>query len=423
MVDDSRQESTLPAGAAGQPGPTNADRGEADDEISLIDLLITLGITLGERKKLLFGLPAIASVLAIVYSLLVPFSFTASTTFLPPQQQQSVAVAALQQLGGLAGLAGAAAGLRRPEDLYFAMLKSDKLQNALIDRFGLMERYQAQYRQNARDALTGNVAISVERGGLLKIEATDKDPVFAAQLANAHVDELRKLLGALAVTEPQQRRAFFEQQLLGAKEGLVKAEIALKQTQERTGLILLDRQGEAIISAAANLRARIVNSEVQLQAMRTFATPQNADVQRVASEIGGLKAQLEKLESGKVRGLGDVIVPTGKVPEAGLEYIRAVREVKYHEAIFELLARQFELAKVDEAREGPLVQQVDVALPPEFRSSPKRKQIVLIAGMVAGLIAVVLVIVLAVVRKAPADPVRLRQFEVLRSAWRIRSRL
>lgn len=400
---------------------TNHDSPD-DDEISLLDLLITLGITLGERKKLLFGLPAAASVLAVVYSLIVPFSFTASTTFLPPQQQQSAAVAALQQLGGLASIAGSAAGLRRPEDLYFSMLKSDKLQNALIDRFGLMERYEAQYRQHARDALTGNVVVSVERGGLLKIETTDKDPVFAAQLANAHVDELRKLLGALAITEAQQRRAFFEQQLLRTKEGLVKAEVALKQMQERTGLIALDRQGEAIIRAAADLQAQIVSREVQLQAMRTFATPQNAEVQRIASEIGGLKAQLAKLEEGQVRGRGSVIVPTGKVPETGLEYIRAVREVKYHEAVFDLLARQFELAKVDEAREGPLVQQVDVASPPEFRSSPKRKQIVLITGLLAGLIAAVLVIILAFVSKAPVDPVRLRQVELLRSVWRIRTR-
>lgn len=400
---------------------TNHDSPD-NDEIGLLDLLITLGITLGERKKLLFGLPVAASVLAVVYSLIVPFSFTASTTFLPPQQQQSAAVAALQQLGGLASIAGATAGLRRPEDLYFSMLKSDKLQNALIDRFGLMERYEAQYRQNARDALTGNVVVSVERGGLLKIETTDKDPAFAAQLANAHVDELRKLLGALAITEAQQRRAFFEQQLLRTKEGLVKAEVALKQMQERTGLIALDRQGEAIIRAAADLQAQIVSREVQLQAMRTFATPQNAEVQRIASEIGGLKAQLAKLEEGQVRGRGSVIVPTGKVPETGLEYIRAVREVKYHEAVFELLARQFELAKVDEAREGPLVQQVDVASPPEFRSSPKRKQIVLITGLVAGLVAAVLVMILAFVSKPPVDPARLRQLELLRSVWRIRTR-
>ena len=393
-------------------------RHEADDEVSLTDLLIVLG----EEKKLVFGLPAIASILAVVVSLLLPIEFTASTTFLPPQQQQSTAAAALQQLGGLAGIAGGVVGLRRPEDLYVAVLKSDTLRNALVDRFDLMKRYKVKSRQHARDALAGNVDIRTDKTGLLTLQATDTDPEFAAQMANAHVEELRKLLGSLAVTEAQQRRAFFEQQLLNTKEGLVKAEVALKQTQERTGLIALDKQGDAIIRAVAELRAQIVSREVQLQAMRNFATPQNADVQRLTSEISGFKAQLAKLEGGQIRGQGDVIVPTGKVPEAGLEYIRALREVKYHEAIFELLARQFELAKADEAREGPIVQQVDVASPPEFRSKPKRRLIVLTVGMIAGLLAIVLALVRVSVRKAMADPGRLKQLDVLRMAWRIRSR-
>jgi len=426
MADETQQDPFASSDHKVQRALSEKDRWEPEKDISLIEVLTTLAITLGNGKRLLLGLPVLAMVLAAVYVLLAPFSYTASTTFLQPQQQQSAAAAALQQLGGqlggLANVAGAAVGLRRPEDLYFAMLRSERLQNALIDRFGLMERYKTQYRQIARYELEGNVSISVERGGLLKIEATDRDPVFVARLANAHVEELRKLLGQLAVTEAQQRRAFMEQQLLIAKEGLVKAEVALKQTQERTGLIALDRQGEAIIRASADLRAQIVSREVQLQGMRTFATLQNADVQRIASEIVGLKAELSKLEEGQIRGRGGVIVPTGKVPEAGLDYIRAAREVKYHEIMFELFARQFELAKADEARDAPLVQQVDVAYPPEFRSKPKRKQIVLITGGTALLISAVLVLVLAAIRKARSDPERSRQIEMFRRAWRLRSR-
>ena len=415
MVEEVRQEAAG-EGDGGQPGARDTEPPPAADEISLIDLLAALG----EEKYLLFGLPLVAVVIATIWSLMLPIKFTASTSFLPPQQQQSTATAVLQQLGGLAGVA---AGIRRSEDLYIGILRSETLQSALIRRFDLMKRYDATYRSQAREALTANVDIRADsKAGLLRLDATDPDPAFAAALANAHVEELHKLMGSLAVTEAQQRRVYFQQQLEKAKEALVGAEVALRQTQERTGLIALDKQGEAIIRAAADLRAQIASREVQLQAMRTYATPENSEVKRMASEIGELKAQLANMESGQVRGKGDVIVPTGKVPQAGLEYVRALRELKYQEAIFELMARQFELARADEAREGPLVQQIDVAQPPESRSKPRRRQIVLLTGIFAGLIAVALALLRIAARRSLADPDNARRLELLRSSWRVRSR-
>lgn len=415
MADGVREESAR-QGSPGVPGDGDTGRQKAGDEINLIDLLAALG----EEKKLLFGLPFVAAVVAAVWSLLLPAAFTASTTFLPPQQQQSTTTAVLQQIGGFGGFT---AGLRRSEDLYVGILRSETLQDALIKRFDLMKRYDVTYQVHARERLTANVEIHVDmKAGLLRLDATDSDPAFAAALANAHVEELQKLMGSLALTEAQQRRAYFQQQLDKAKEALVNAEVGLRQTQERTGLIALDRQGEAIIGAAAGIRAQIVSREVQLQAMRTYATPENADMQRVASEIGGLRAQLAKMESGQLRGQGDVIVPTGKVPQAGLEYVRAVRELKYQEAIFELMARQFEFAKADEAREGPLVQQIDVAKAPERRSKPRRREIVLVAGFIAGLIAVALALVRIAARASLADPENVRRLELLRSSWRLRRR-
>ena len=394
--------------ATGEPVPA-----EANDDISLIELLVALG----EEKKIVFGFPVIAATLAAIVSLMLPPLFTAITTFLPPQQQQSVAAAALQQLGGLGGAASGLPGIRRPEDLYIAILRSRTVQGALIDRFELGRRYGLEIRDEVRKALNDNVNIAAARSGLISLEASDRDPDFAAQLANAHVDELRKVLGALAVTEAQQRRAFFEQQLLNAKEALIKAEVALMETQERTGLIDLQKQGETIIKAAAELRAQIASREVQLEATRTFATPRHAEVQRIASEIAGLRAQLAKLEAGQVRGHGEVMVPSGQVPGIGLAYIRALREVKYQEAMFELLARQFELAKVDEAREGPLLQQMDVAIPPERRSKPARKQMVLIGGMAGLGLGILLGLVLYHLRKGRQDPVRAARMSALRKAW------
>lgn len=387
-------------------------------ELRFIDVVAAAG----REKMLLFGLPLIVAVVTALVTLFLPAQYTAGTTFLVPQQQQSVATAALQQLGNLAGIPAIGAGGRKPEDLYIAILQTDALQNAVIKRLGLMKRYGAQYFEDARRTLGKAIAIRASKAGLLIVEATDRDPAFAAQLANAHVEELRKLLGTLAVTEAQQRRLFLEQQLVGAKESLIKAEGALRQTQERTGVIALDKQGEAIIRAAADLRAQITSREVQLQAMRNFATPQNADMQRVSSEIAGLKDQLSKLEAGQARGPGDIMIPTARVPQAGLEYVRALREVKYQEAIFEVLVRQFELAKVDEAREGPVIQQIDVASPPERRSGPKRRQIVTTWTLIAALIGIVAAIARVRLRAWRSDPAGAGDVQTLKQAWRISRR-
>jgi tyrosine-protein kinase Etk/Wzc len=391
------------------------DEAHADSDTGLIDLLITLG----QYKRLLFGLPFGAAVVAAVTTLFLPSAYTAFTTFLPPQQQQSITTATLQQLGGLASIAGVAAGIKKPEDLHAAILRSASIQDALIKRFDLMKYYGVSSREQARKSLTGDVDISIDKAGLLKVEVTVNDPEFAARLANAYVEELQKRLASLAITEAQQRRAFFDQQLLASKEALIKAEIGLKQTQERTGLIVLDKQGEAMIKASADLRAQIVGREVQLQAMRNFATPENAEIQRIQSEIVGFKSQLSRLENAQSRGKGDLLVPSGKVPEAGLELVRALREVKYQEAIFEVLARQYELAKLDEAREGPIVQQVDAAFAPEFRSKPKRRQIVLMAAMAAAFAAVLIAFALSTLESARADAVRWSRLQALCSSWRI----
>lgn len=405
MVDDTRQESQLPEDAAGQPSAADAGRRADDGETSLIDLLIALG----EEKKLLFGLPLAASVLAAIYSLLVPVAFTASTTFLPPQQQQSMAAAALQQLGGLAGLAGATMSLRKPEDLYVTILKSDTLQNAVIERFDLMKRYDATYRQDARNALTDNVTVNVDRSGLLKLEATDGDPAFAAQLANAHVEELRKFLGSLAVTEAQQRRVFFEKQLQKANENLKSAQLALGEAGVAESLI--KSSPEAVVAGIANLKAQITAQEVRLSTMRGYLTEQSPQFKLAQGELASLRAQLTQAEQNE---------PAKGTQRA--EYLSRFRDFKYYETLFDLMAKQYELARLDEAREGPLVQQVDVAYPPEFRSKPARRKIVLTVGMAAGLIAVVLVLILAAIRKARADPAQMRQFEALLASWRIRSR-
>jgi capsule polysaccharide export protein KpsE/RkpR len=218
---------------------------------------------------------------------------------------------------------------------------------------------------------------------VIEISVDDRDPKRAADMANAYVDALQKLTQGLAVTEASQRRLFYERELLSAKDRLSDAEVALKQTQEKTGLIQLDEQAKAMIHSTAALRAQIAAKEVQLQRMRLFATKQNPDLQGAEQELSGLRAQLAIQERKGAGGNGDTQLANAKVPAAGLEYIRRLRDVKYNETIFELLAKQFEAAKLDEANNSTIIQVIEKATPPERKSAPKRAQIVLITAFLS----------------------------------------
>jgi tyrosine-protein kinase Etk/Wzc len=188
----------------------------------------------------------------------------------------------------------------------------------------------------------------------------------------------------LAVTEAARRRLFFQHEVEQEKVELALAEENLRRTQESTGLIELDSQAKAIIEGVARLRGEIAAKEVERQAMSSFATDQNPDYKLTQQQLEGLRAQLARMERSERLGNGNIDVPTQKVPQAGLEYLRSLRDVKYHEMLFEVLAKQFEAAKIDEAKEGSIIQVIDYAVPPDKKSGPHRS-IILLLGIVVGL--------------------------------------
>ena len=384
-----------------------------EDEISLVELATTLG----EEKKLVFGLPFVVGVVAIVVSLFLTPIFTAKTTLLPPQSSGGGgAAAALASLGGLAGLAGISTG-GTTADTVIAMLQSRSAKDQIIDQFNLVEYYEAELREDVYKTLDAVVRVSSDKkSNLITVEVDDKSPELAAKMANAYYEVLKGLMTRVAVTEAQQRRQFFEDQFLKSKEELSVAEVKLKETQERTGLVELKSQAEATIGAVARLRGEIAQREVQLSAMRTFATPENSDFRRVVAELNGLRAELKKLDKGGVGGeLG--LVSAGNLPEQGLEYVRALREVKYQEAVFEIMAKQFELAKVDEAKDGGNVQQLDAATVPERKSKPKRGLIVILSVLAAGFLAVLIAFVRSAMRKAASNEESKHGLNALKKAW------
>ena len=295
----------------------------------------------------------------------------------------------LGNLGGMAALAGGSLSLKNPNDMFVAMFKSRTVEDAMVQHFGLMQEYRAKYSSDARKAFEKHATVDGSgKDGMIHISVEDRDPRRAADLANGYVDQFRAQSQHLAITEASQRRLFFEKQLEQAKENLANAEEALKQTEQSTGVIELSSQSRALIESAASLRAQITAREVQIQGMRTYATGENSQVVQSQQELESMRAQLAKLGGSEDSASGGLIVPKGQVPGASLDYIRKLRDVKYNETIFDILARQFEIAKLDEAKEGALIQVVDPAFPPDKRSFPKRALIVIGATLVGFFIGI-----------------------------------
>ena len=396
--------------------PANAPHEEQDDEVSLLDLLIILARSKWFIIRITIGL----GLTALIISLFLPKCYTALTTVLPPQQSSSLSSALMSQignLGSLGALAGSSMGLKNPNDMYVAMFKSRTVEDAMIQRFDLMKEYRQKYMSTARKAFESHATVeSGAKDNLIHISVEDKDPKRAAEMANAYVEEYRELSQHLAISEASQRRLFFEQQLEQAKDNLANAEEALKETQQKTGMIQLDSQARALIESAAGLRAQITAKEVQLQGMRTYGTSENADVVQTQQELESLRTQLAKLGGNADDSSAGLIMPKGQVPQAGIEYVRKLRDVKYNETIFEILARQFEMAKLDEAKEGALIQVVDPAIVPDYKSSPKRG-LITIAAAVAGLfIGIFVVLFREGLGRLRQNPEQRERLDILRKA-------
>jgi uncharacterized protein involved in exopolysaccharide biosynthesis len=397
--------------------PKDTSLAAEDDGVSLLDLLIVLA----KHKRIVLGLPAIAAIVAAIISFLLPNIYTGITRILPPQQSASAASALLNQLGGalggLAGAAGGTLGIRNPNDLYVGMLKSRTVADNLISRFELGKVYDEDYLSNTRRRLERETTVIAGRDGIITIEVDDKDPKRAAELANAYVDELMKLTKVLAVTEASQRRLFFERQLIQAKDNLTTAEIAARQGLQKGGLAQVDAQGRSMIEVTARLRAQISAKEVQLGAMRTFAAEGNPELQRTQQELEVLRRELARIEGASPIGT----VRRGDTSDnSGLDNLGRLRDVKYYEFLYELLAKQYELAKIDEAKDTTVVQVMDKAIDPDRKSKPRRALIVLLSILAAGFIAILWAFVREAMERAKSDPEQSQRLALLKANLRFR---
>ena len=393
----------------------------AEDTIDLLEL----SVLLARRKRFLALSGLILAVVTAIATLIMKPTFTAKVDILPPKKSSSP----LAQLGALSALAGgggaaSALGLKNPDDLYIGLLQSETIADGLIQRFHLQQLYKKKKLSDTRKELKSNTRITSKKSGMISIAVEDHDPKRAADMANAYVEELHSLMGHLAISEAGQRRLFFEQQLEQEKNKLADAEVALEETERKTGIIQPAGQAQATIMSIAQLRAQIAASQVQLQGLEASATEQNPEVILLQTQIAGLESQLASLEKGNPRGTGmqdDVELPTSKVPAASLEYIRKMRDVRYHETLFELLARQYEIAKVDEAKAGEVVQVVDPALVPDRKSWPPRALLTILAAILGVLFASFWVIIQTAYRNWETNPEQAFKLRELRAALRLRS--
>jgi uncharacterized protein involved in exopolysaccharide biosynthesis len=312
----------------------------------------------------------------------------------------------LATLGSLGGLAGAVGGIKNPADQFLAYMKSVTIQDALIERFNLLERYEAKTKTDARLALTASVRATSGKDGLISVEVDDKDPKIAADLANAHVEELGKLLGKLATTEAQQRRMFFEKQLTLAKDKLIQSEIELKATGV-SGSVLKSNPVSAV-AAVAGLQAGVTAQEVKLGAMRGYLAETAPEFKQALNELANLKIQLAKQEKDS---------PSNSNTTAQGDYVSKYREFKYNETLFELFTKQFEIAKVDESREGAVIQVLDAAQPPERKSKPKKALVAIIATLAAGFALILFVFIRQGLNNAGNDQESADKLNHLKASW------
>jgi len=405
-----------------EPMIDERDDASAETEGSALDLLILVL----ERKRFIARFVLGAAVLATVVAFLLPVRYEAKVVLLPPAQNSSISsmmgqLGGLGALGSLASLAGGGLGIKNPTDMYVSFLTSRTVEDAMIQRFDLMKEYKEKRMVDTRKEFEKRTTVVAgAKDGLIRITLEDGDRKRAAEMANAYVDEFRKLSASLAITEAARRRLFFEQQVQRAKDKLTEAEEAMTKTEQSTGVLQIDSQARSLVESAAILRAQVVAKQVQIEGMRSFATEDNPNLLLAKQELAALQSQLQHVAGSESDTGSDINLSKGRVTQSGMEYLRRFRDLKYQETVFELLAKEFEIAKLDEAREGSIVQVVDAAVVPDKKSSPHRTLIVIASTVLAFFTAVFWVWLRKRLDASFDVPENRRRLRAIKHFWKIK---
>jgi tyrosine-protein kinase Etk/Wzc len=345
----------------------------------------------GKRARMIAAVTAAAAVLACAVTFSLPDLYSAKAMILPVQEEKGLANAMLSQLGGLAGVAGVAAGNSNTPDLYVTMLKSETVRDPIIDRFDLVKATGSRYRAEVYTALDKSVAVAAGRkDGVVSITVEDPDPKRAAALANAYVEELQKLTVRLNSGGAGRNRSFFDERLVRAKKELALAEDNLKGFVARNKAVNLPEQTKATIEGVAKMKAQLALQEGELSALRGQFTERSIDVKNAAATVKNLRSQIARLEG---TGGSSALPSVGSVPALGEEYARLMREMKLQEGMVELLTKQAEMARLAEAKDVAPVQVLQSARVPDRKSGPRRGYLITMSTVAVFLFSLIAALV------------------------------
>lgn len=392
-----------------------------DREVTLLDYLIVIL----KRKRLILSGAVFLTLLALLACLVMTPSYEVVTRLMPPQDNSSGAAAQIMAQAGMAlGVSSSLLGAESASDLYAGLLQTEAILDPVINRFGLVPYYDCGTLEKTREKILDDV-LKVEtdsKSGIISLTVYHANAEKGAQIANSFIEELRNLLTRIAVTDAGKRRIFLETQLKQAYENLKNSEDAFQTFQEATGAIKMDDQAAATLQQIVSLRALVLSKESQLNVMKTYATGNNPDFKRALSELRTLKEELERLEesTGQKQAGGDIVIPTSQIPTLGKEYIRQLRDFKLNELMWEMIVKQYEAARLDEARESLTVQVICEAKPPSVPARPKTGLIAAIAGATGLFLFTFLAFLIEFVERTSEgnadDKARIR--EVKRLFWR-----
>ncbi len=360
-----------------------------DDEINLLDYWLVL-----VKRKLLIGIITVMAFAgSAIYSLTLSNIYVSTASILPPQQEGSMGSGIISQLpGGLGSLAGGFLGISVPSDVWIAILKSETIRDAIINRHNLMRTFKAKNMEDARNTLGSKVNVELSKEGMISISVKDENPEMAATLANAFVEELDKVNKGMVTTAGRRMRVFVEGRLKDVKVDLTKAEETIKTFQERNRAVQLDAQSTAILGAIGSVKGQVMAKEVELQTLLSYATPNNPQAELLKTQVEELKGKLHEMEEGKKIPdnplLKDIFIPTSKIPNLSLQYARLLRDAKVHQTLYEMLTEQYEMARIQEAKDTPTIQVLDEAKVPQGGVVPKKRRIVMFSTVTAAFFAV-----------------------------------
>jgi len=299
------------------------------------------------------------------------------------------------------GILSDAVGIKSSGALYIGVLKSETVQKTLIDRFDLRKVYRVRYEKDAREELSDNTDINEDRkSGIISVTVTDRSRQRAMQMARGYVDSLNELTSQLNTSAAHRERLFIEDRLKTVKQDLDEASNDLSEFSSKNLTLDVKEQGRAMVEGAAALTGELIAAESQLSGLEQIYTTQNVRVRSLQARVTELKHKLSELRGSNADPRdpnaetgGDFGVSIAKLPALGVGYYDLYRRVKIQETVFEILTKQYELAKIEEAKELPTIKVLDEATVPETRSSPKRTIITLLGGTLAAMLATAFIMV------------------------------